>query len=67
MGILRQDLGNDGLGVMFEAERNLNAVWIRSRASTKPPTLLRGEGWSALRGDLWFWQEDEIEHEDEIE
>jgi hypothetical protein len=34
---------------------------FRLRASTKPPTLLRSEGWGTLRGDLWFWQEDEIE------
>src|SRR5450631_1915240 len=31
------------------------------RASTKPPTLLRGAEWGTLRGDLFAWQEVEIE------
>jgi hypothetical protein len=33
---------------------------LLGRASTKPPTLLRNEGWGTLRGDLWAWQEVEI-------
>jgi hypothetical protein len=32
-----------------------------SGAPTKPPTLLRDEGWGTLRGDLWGGQEEQIE------
>jgi hypothetical protein len=30
------------------------------RASTKPPTPLRGAEWGTLRGDLWLGQEVEL-------
>jgi hypothetical protein len=32
----------------------------RYTAATKPPALLRNEGWGTLPSDLWVWQEDAI-------